>query len=117
MKSKFAVGIAAIAIVPVAILFLNACASRPERQTENTSQLPNYDTVEEIRSMPQCQAVVVRKAPCHAYLETTRGTGFYLGSPAIGAEIGRFIKELRIGDRYELPDAFAEHARRQRNGR
>jgi hypothetical protein len=87
-----------------AAMLLTGCIT--PKNTEHYRTAPVYDTAVQIKAMPPCKARVVQRAPCHVYLKTSDGNGFYLGGPGSEADVGRFLRVLKDGQRYDFPDAF-----------
>ncbi len=99
MKAPWIAAVAVFASFPLAEL--GAADEKP------TSLV--YDTPKEILEMAPRDGKVVKNAPCYVKLEAKDGTTFHIGSPAIGAEVGRFLDLLEYGKNYRFPDAFVAY--------
>jgi hypothetical protein len=56
---------------------------------------PVYETAEQIKSMPPCQATVEPTAPCSSLFTTIDGKKFYIDSPGATREVGNFLGPLQ----------------------
>jgi len=65
----------------------------------------NYDEVEQVKAMPECEATVEQKFPCCASFKTTEGSVFFVGSPVANITVVRFVRTLEKGKSYKFPDA------------
>jgi hypothetical protein len=95
----------------VAVMLLAGCAAQQHTPRHGTAPCPDYETAEQIRGMPPCQARVVQRSPCSVYLQTADGKGLYLGSPGSKADVNHFLTVLKVGQNYDLPDASLKNQR------
>jgi hypothetical protein len=87
-------------------LGFGGCATPKETRTPAIAPGSVFETAGEILGMPPCEGVVVDRAPCYVSLKTAEGTAFFIGSPASGAEVVRFLEVLKDGRTYKFPDEF-----------
>src|SRR5687768_14876110 len=92
----------------VGALWLTAASSFP------AETFHRLETVEEIKAMPRCIATVTKRTPCSAGLKTSDGKKLHLGSPDAPGEVVSFLSTLKVGQTYELPDAFSRFQEAQR---
>jgi hypothetical protein len=97
-----------------AVVWLTGCATHKPGSPLRKEQAPVYDTAEQIQTMPACKAVVVERGPCYVYLGTADGNGFFIGSPAAGADVVRFLEVLKDGRTYKFPDTFQKYQEQRR---
>jgi len=109
MKSTPEYALWAFPLGLAAALLLAGCASHQDVHLIGNGPGPVYDTAEKIQAMPPCKGKVVERGPCFVYLRTADGSGFYIGSPAIGLEIGHFLHALKDGKRYKFPETFQKY--------
>ncbi len=108
-STRVAVHVAFVA----ATLLLTGCAAKKPTHPIGEAPEPVYDTAEKIQAMPRCEATVLERGPCFVYCRTAKAEGFYIGSPANSAEVGRFLDLLKDGQTYKFPETFI-HYRKQR---
>jgi hypothetical protein len=100
------------------VVWLMGCAAPNNSPQLGTAPDPVYDTAAQIQAMPPCKALVVERGPCFVHLTTADGNGFFIGSPAAGAEVVQFLGELKDGQTYNFPDTYQEYQQeRARTGR
>ena len=92
-------------------LGFGGCASPKETQTPSIAPGSVFETAGEILGMPSCEGLVVDKAPCYVSLKTAGGTASFIGSPASGAEVVRFLEVLKDGRTYKFPDVCVKYQR------
>jgi len=68
------------------------------------------------RTMPRIETTVVAVQPCRAFFETAGGGYLCVGGPGAGRATFDFIRILTAGQRCTLPDAAADHQKRQETG-
>jgi len=89
-----------------AVMLLGGCAGHTNAPQYGEAPAFVYDTAEEIRTMPVCEAVVVERGPCYVRLRTVDGRGFLIGSPAAGEDIVQFLYVLKDNRTYKFPETF-----------
>lgn len=100
-----------------AVVWLIGCAAHTHGpQPEKEPGPVFYDTAEQIQTMPACRAVVVERGPCYVHLRTEGGNGFFIGSPAAGGDVVRFLEVLQEGRTYKFPDTFQKYQKQHRPG-
>jgi hypothetical protein len=103
--------------LPVALaagVWLTGCAAHNDSHQLGKAPGPVYDTAEQIQAMPACKAVVVERGPCYVHLRTADGNGFFIGSPAAGAEVVQFLEVLKDGRTYKFPETFQKYQEQRR---
>ncbi len=99
-----------LALIPL----LAGCASR-EIPHQLGQVPPVYDTAEQIRVMPACEAVVVERGPCYVQLKTADGNAFLIGSPGAGDDILQFLEVLKEGQTYKFPQTFRNYQKQRQS--
>ena len=100
------------------VMLLGGCAGHTNAPRYGEAPDLVYDTAEEIRTMPVCEAVVVERGPCYVRLRTVDGSGFLVGSPAAGEDIVQFLYVLKDNRTYKFPQTFQKYEeQRQRTGK
>ncbi len=94
-----------------AAAWLTGCAAPPNSRELGAVPEPVYDTVEQIRAMAPCKALVVERGPCFVHLRTADGNGFFIGSPAASTEVIQFLEELKDGRTYKFPETCQKYQR------
>jgi hypothetical protein len=112
-KTLHLTGLAFLGTLAAAML-LTGCAAEKATQEHGKAPGPVYETAEEIKAMPPCEAKIVRRSPCSVCLRTAGGKGFYLGSPGSKADVGRFLAALKDGQTYDFPDVFLKYQGNQK---
>jgi hypothetical protein len=93
-----------------------ACASavaedkvtQPVVPATDSTWLRTYDTVEQIKLIPRCDATVWYRTPCTVHFLASDGMYIILGSPAAPQRVASFLATLKDGEKYIVPDAFVE---------
>lgn len=99
----------------VAAPFPNHAAESPKKESKAAAEQSIatttlvYETAEQIRAMRRCQATADGRTPCSVRLITSDGKRFQIGSPGSTKEVSGFLKALKKGQSYTLPDAFLDY--------
>jgi len=101
-------------VAAAAVVWLTGCAAHKHSPQLEKEPGPGYDTAEQIQSMPACNAVVVERGPCYVRLRTADGNEFFIGSPAAGADVVKFLEVLKDGQTYKFPDTFQKYQEQRR---
>ena len=97
-----------------AAMLLTGCAAHKDSHQLGKAPGPVYGTAEQIQAMPACKAVVVERGPCYVHLGTAGGSGFFIGSPAAGADVVQFLEVLTDGRTYKFPETFQKYQEQRR---
>jgi len=74
---------------------------------------PTYDTGEQIKRMPPCEAAVEHIGVRDSRLITVDGKMFFIGSRAATQEVVQFVQTLKVGETYKFPSVFLDYQAKQ----